>query len=148
MERQSMEVIEYVDTSLREIKLMIEELSTRLSSRSSPLSSGQSLVSKRSADRARMERDSENRPVPPMEASVRSGEEIEAEREPREEESTGELPDDMFRPVSTLDLGADTGGVPWISPARTRTIGRMSSASKSDRSTVAGYVVWQALGDQ
>ncbi|KAF4675143.1 hypothetical protein FOL46_002728 [Perkinsus olseni] len=88
------------------------------------------------------------RPAPLAETSVRSGEEIEAERviagwryfppcrsnhdlEPMEEESTGELPDDMFQPINSLDSGAGTGGVPWISPARSRTGGRISSASEA-----------------
>ncbi|KAF4692266.1 hypothetical protein FOZ60_013802 [Perkinsus olseni] len=140
MERQSMQVIEYVDTSLREVKLMIEELSTRLSSRASPLSSGQSLVSKQSTGRARTEHYSGGRPAPLAETSVRSGEEIEAEREPMEEESTGELPDDMFQPINSLDSGAGTGGVPWISPARSRTGGRISSASSGRPTTTWGML--------
>ncbi|KAF4741432.1 hypothetical protein FOZ62_028545, partial [Perkinsus olseni] len=174
MERQSMQVIEYVDTSLREVKLMIgknqgqtaqgssvlfcfegpqlpvvapfliaillEELSTRLSSRTSPLSSGQSLVSKQSTGRARTEHYSGGRPAPLAETSVRSGEEIEAEREPMEEESTGELPDDMFQPINSLDSGAGTGGVPWISPARSRTGGRISSASSGRPTTTWGML--------
>ncbi|KAF4674025.1 hypothetical protein FOL47_009816 [Perkinsus chesapeaki] len=118
-----------------------EELSTRLSSRSSPLSFSQSL-GKSTTGRFRESRLSdEGLGVNPGDALKECHDEVEAEREP--EDSTAlELPGDMFRPVHALDMGAGTGGVPWLSPARRRqrTAGRISSTSSGGPITTWGML--------